>query len=94
MNDVQFTGFAGSILEEIQEGTPKDTGNLRYNATRKIPKGNGRFEIVVDQKIAPYFKYVNGTQNKKGSHHGYFDRAVKEAVKTVAKKYGGRVEGV
>lgn len=94
MNDAEFTMLSGNVLDEIRKETPKDTGNLRYNATRIIPKGAGRFEIVVEERVAPYFKYVNGTRERKGSHHGYFDRAVKQAVKAVAKKYGGRVEGV
>ena len=94
MNDAEFTKFSGSILRVIRKNTPKKTGNLRKHATRIIPKGAGRFEIVVEERIAPYFKYVNGTEERKGSHHGYFDKAVKGAVKTVAKKYGGRVVGV
>lgn len=107
MTDREFTMFAGALLRSIRKDTPKDTGNLRKNATRMEPVGAGKFRIRVKTEVAPYFKYVNGyetfirkgkrtgiTYGARNPNYGYFDRAVKNAVKTVAKKYGGCVEGV
>lgn len=97
MTDVRFTEAAGDLLREIRNGTPKDTGNLRYNATRKEALGGGRFRITVEERVAPYFRYVNGQRTirgRKNEHYGYFENAVRDAVRSVAKKYGGRIERV
>lgn len=92
MTDAQFTALSASILSSIRETTPWDTGNLAKNATKIRSVGAGKFEIYVDEKIAPYFEYVNGLARINGRpnrNHGYFQEAVKHAIATVAREYGG-----
>ena len=59
MNDATFTKVTTAMLADIRERTPKLTGNLARNATLSQSLGNGIVDIYVDEKIAPYFKYVN-----------------------------------
>lgn len=50
------------MLESIKRDTPWRTGNLANKATKIVRLGSDRFEICVDEKIAPYFKYVNNAE--------------------------------
>ena len=59
MTDETFTNVTTAMLTDIRERTPKLTGNLARNATLSKSLGSGIVEIYVDNKIAPYFKYVN-----------------------------------
>lgn len=92
MTDSQFTALSTSILSRIREYTPWDTGNLAKNATKIRSVGVGKFEIYVDEKIAPYFEYVNGLVRINGRpnrNHGYFQEAIKNAIAKAARDYGG-----
>ena len=59
MTDHRFTQIMYAFSDKIRADTPIDTGNLRRTATRGKPSGNGKFEITVVARIAPYFHYVN-----------------------------------
>lgn len=69
MTDRQYTILTNTILQNIRKATPRDTGNLRYFATKAEPLAHGAFRIYVntvgDHKpesrdgIAPYFPKVN-----------------------------------
>jgi hypothetical protein len=48
--------------EDIFNLTPHATGNLRREATLLVRRSNSRFEVYVDETIAPYFKYVNNAK--------------------------------
>ena len=92
MTDAQFTALSASILSSIREVTPWDTGNLAKNATKIRSIGSGKFEIYVDEKIAPYFEYVNGLARINGrpnKNHGYFGEAIDHAISVAARNYGG-----
>lgn len=59
MTDETFSNIAKKMVADIRSKTPWDTGNLAKKATKSNSLGNGIIEIYVDEKIAPYFKYVN-----------------------------------
>jgi hypothetical protein len=93
MTDGEFDKAVRKMLFDIQENTPYDTGNLATKATTPRSISPDKFEIYVDEKIAPYFKYVNnyprlsnGAVNK---NYGYFHKAFEEALQTMANDAGG-----
>lgn len=59
MTEPIFNQICHSMRADIQKETPILTGNLRYNATIIEMLESAKFRIYVDEKIAPYFKYVN-----------------------------------
>ena len=96
MTDQQFTIVCSSMLHDIRNMTPKATGNLAYNATLLRSVGADEIRIYVDEKIAPYFKYVNNrpTLMSKGrmranTNHEYFQNAVEAAIEKLARKIDG-----
>jgi hypothetical protein len=62
MTDAAFQKACKSMLKDIRKDTPRLTGNLAVKATKIKRLGANQFEIYVDEKIAPYFKYVNNAQ--------------------------------
>ena len=62
MKDAAFQKICKSMLEDIRKDTPRLTGNLAVKATKIKRLGAEKFEIYVDETIAPYFKYVNNAQ--------------------------------
>ena len=84
-------------LEVIRKVTPYRTGNLSLNATKCRSLGDRRIELLVDQKIAPYFCYVNGRERLgkreiKNKNFGYWRRACDAVIEDIASALGGRVE--
>lgn len=78
--------------------TPIDTGNMRYNATYAKYLGDGVWEIVVDESIAPYVPYTNEPwisekwNGKKNPNEGWFDRASALVATYIAGRLQGQVE--
>lgn len=60
MTNKKFEDICNQMRKDIFDLTPYDTGNLADKATKIARISNARFEIYVDQTVAPYFKYVNG----------------------------------
>ena len=54
----QITALKYSLLRTARKLTPKDTGNLRNNATYVCNTSYG-FKLVIDSTFAYYVKYVN-----------------------------------
>lgn len=69
MTDTRFEKICSNMLESIRKETPWRTGNLASKATKIVRLGYDRFEISVDEKIAPYFKYVNNAQTLKRNRY-------------------------
>lgn len=92
MTDAQFTAICLSMKQDIQKKTPVDTGNLKLKATKGESIGSGKFKIYVDQKIAPYFRYVNNKGWSK--HYRYFETAFEEALIKMAERVGGTIVDV
>lgn len=92
MSDEEFTNFGGEVVKIIRKMTPHDTNNLRDNATVYESIGSDTIRIRVKQEVAPYVIYVNGYEKlyeRPNKNHQYWNRAVKLALETAAKKYGG-----
>lgn len=85
-------------LGTIQNMTPKDTGNLAYNATKFESLGQGRYRIYVDEKIAPYFVFVENPwisskwKGKQNPNEGYFEKAAISVANNIAIAIGGKIE--
>jgi len=100
MTNEEFNVIGHELLSYIKDRTPKDTGNLAYNATG-FGLGVGTFTITVNTKIAPYFKYVNNYETftrkyKNGNertvqnrNYHYFEKAVDSGVEYLAQLLGG-----
>ena len=106
MTDHQFNTIMSALVEKIRADTPKDSGNLRRFATYGEGKGNGKFQITVDVKIAPYFHAVNDNEYHmhrdkktgkivKGSpnqNYHYFQKSLETHLKDLADEIGGTLE--
>lgn len=84
---------------------PYDTGNLVLNAIKIEELAYGAFQVYVNSfgkhvpesrdGIAPYFKKVNyfdTINGKPNKHYHWWDNAIADEVKNIAKYLGGRVE--
>jgi hypothetical protein len=93
MTDGEFDKAVRKMQSDIQEATPYDTGNLATKATKSRSIGTDKFEIYVDEKVAPYFKYVNNrptlSNGAKNKNYGYFHNAFENALQKMANDAGG-----
>lgn len=102
MTDREFNIITGNILAMIRARTPRDTGNLRMNATKSEPLSNSAFRIYINTEgdhlpssqdgIAPYFVFVNYAPTLRGKpnrNYGYWERAIDECARWVATTLGG-----
>jgi len=70
-----------TVISIFKSVVPIRTGNLRYNAVKLEDKGNGVWEISIDEKIAPYMPYTNEPwvspkfNGKKNPNEHWFDDA-------------------
>lgn len=69
-----------SALEMIKAASPIDTGNLRHNAIRLENKGEDKWEIYVNEEIAPYMPYTNEPWDIKIIEQGNFKKGQKRTV--------------
>ena len=95
MTDHRFTQIMSGFVEKIRADTPIETGNLRRTATRGRPVGNGKFEINVVARIAPYFHYVNDMRNfpsgKPNRNYHYFNNSLENHLEELAAAIGGTI---
>ena len=96
MTDKQFTQLMTSMVADIRDDTPINTGNLRRNATRGRPIACGKYVITVSGRIAPYFGAVNNRKTypsgKQNPNYKYFDNSLMAHLEKYAKAAGGTVE--
>lgn len=62
MTKKRFDLLCDLCFDVLQESSPIDTGNLRYNAIKRedsLINGEAICEIYVDEDIAPYMPYTN-----------------------------------
>lgn len=70
-----------SAFNYLKSLVPKNTGNMRYNATKVDNLGNGKWRLYIDENIAPYVPYTNEPwispkwNGKKNPNEGWFERA-------------------
>ena len=95
MTDHRFTQIMYAFSDKIRADTPIDTGNLRRTATRGKPSGNGKFEITVVARIAPYFHYVNDMRTfpsgKPNPNYHYFNDSLETHLEELAAAIGGTI---
>ena len=79
----------------MRKATPKDTGNLAYNALHSyVTKTGLRFTYL--GSIAGYGKILNQSimlGNKKNKHFGWHNRASANAIATVAREFNPKAKG-
>ena len=82
----QITALKYTLLRTARKLTPKDTGNLRNNATY-ISKTNYGFKLVIDSTFAHYVKYVNEPSRERlmkspkvAKNAYYVDRIVNDCI--------------
>lgn len=96
MTDKQFTQLVTAIKADIRHDTPKDTGNLRFNATDGRPVASGKYVITVSGRIAPYFGAVNNRarypSGRPNPNYQYFEKSLMAHLEKYAKAAGGTVE--
>ena len=92
-----FEQLVNQCFWEVQQHSPIDTGNLRYNAIKLEKEGND-YVIYVDQKIAPYMVFTNEPWisdkwgGKQNPNEGWFDKVAELVAKKIASALGGKIE--
>jgi hypothetical protein len=98
MTDREFETFVHTFRQEFQKLTPKDTGNLRYNAVKLVFSSPTRAVLYVDEKVAPYMPYTDRPWlspkwgGKKNPNENWFEMAVEKALKKATKSMKGKIK--
>lgn len=48
-----------NVMNVFKSAVPIRTGNLKYNAVKCEYKGDGHWQISIDESVAPYMPYTN-----------------------------------
>jgi hypothetical protein len=84
------------VKNAMRKATPKDTGNLAYNAFYVYPTNNG-LKTVYRGNIAGYGKILNQSivlgEGNKNKHFGWHSRAVTNAIAAVVRFYNPKAKG-
>ena len=96
-----FKLFDDEFLNEVRrvciQATPKDTGNLAYNALA-VHRINNGFRVTYRSQVAGYGKILNDSfvlrgflNGKPNPHYLWFDSGVHmNVLRSVIKKFGGK----
>lgn len=89
----QITALKHLLVKTVRKHTPRDTGNLRQNATYCYNTSYG-FNVVIDSTYAYYVKYVDKPSQERmaksikvSRNANYVDRAVTDCV-AIIKQFG------
>ena len=103
MTDNEFTLVCTAMRQDIADRTPYRTGNLANNATKVESTGYNEMKIYVDERIAPYFPFVNnrasyyvknpfgGKMLKANRNYLYFEYAFVKAIQNLAQRIDGEI---
>ena len=84
------------VKNAMRKATPKDTGNLAYNAFYVYPRNNA-LKTVYRGNVAGYGKILNQSMTlgdgNKNKHFGWHARAVANAIAVVARHYNPKSKG-
>lgn len=81
ISEAKQSAIMVTVISTFRTLVPIDTGNLRYNAVKYRYMGNGKWQIEVDEAIAPYMPYTNEPWTsprwggKKNPNEHWFDDA-------------------
>ncbi len=84
-----------NVMTVFKSVVPIRTGNLKHNAVKLEDKGNGVWEITIDQSIAPYMPYTNEPwvspkwNGKKNPNEHWFDDAAGLIALLIAQELNG-----
>lgn len=98
MTNTVFQSLCMDAFKEFQKLVPKDTGNMRYNASKIEFPSPDVCLIYVDPKIAPYVPYTNFPwiaerwHGKKNPNEGWFPKAAGFVVNYIAQYTQGEIE--
>ena len=101
ITEAQIENVIQAAIEAGRPLIPKDTGNLRFNATILENEGRGHLVIYVsgdgENGIAPYAPFTNEPwlspkwNGKKNPNEGWWDRFVEFVVNYIQMALGGEV---
>lgn len=84
------------VKNAMRKATPRDTGNLAFNALAIYPQNTG-LKTVYRGNIAGYGKILNQSlilgSNSKNKHFAWHSRAVSNAINVVARYYNPKAKG-
>ena len=84
------------VKNAMRKATPKDTGNLAFNALAIYPQNTG-LKTVYRGGLAGYGKILNESimlGENKNKHFGWHSRAVSNAINAVVRHYNPRAKGL
>jgi hypothetical protein len=95
IGNVDIQKLKAKVRNAMRKATPKDTGNLAYNALRTYQTKTG-INTIYHGNIAGYGKILNqslmvgGNKNK---HFGWHSRAVSNAIAVVVREFNPKAKG-
>lgn len=95
MTGEDFMAACERAVETIRKLSPKDTGNLAWNAIRMERVDSNTVRIYVSEAIAPYMSFTNEPWiskrwgGKKNPNEGWFDKA----AEAIAQELAGILKG-
>ena len=95
IGDVDLQKLKAKVRNAMRKATPKDTGNLAYNALRGYQTKTG-LRMVYHGNIAGYGKILNqsvSVGSNKNKHFGWHARASSNAIAVVARAYNPKAKG-
>lgn len=84
-------------INSLRESAPYDTGNLSLNAIKLRKIGIGKWQIYIDQDIAPYMPYTNEEwispkwNGKQNPNQGWWNNAVEIIIKEIMHRVKGAI---
>jgi hypothetical protein len=95
IGDVDINKLKAKVRNAMRKATPKDTGNLAYNALRTYQTKTG-INTIYHGNIAGYGKILNQSLmvgENKNKHFGWHARAVSNAIAVVVREYNPKAKG-
>ena len=95
IGDVDINKLKSKVRNAMRKATPKDKGNLAYNALRTYQIPNG-IKTIYHGNIAGYGKILNQSimvGSNKNKHFGWHARAVSNSVAVIVREFNPKAKG-
>jgi hypothetical protein len=95
IGDVDINKLKSKVRNAMRKATPKDTGNLAYNALRTYQIKDG-IKCIYHGNIAGYGKILNQSimvGSNKNKHFGWHARAVSNSVTVIVREFSPKAKG-